>query len=135
MPKISEEFSGSFLSTSDVSPEGSIYTIASCDYEKVGKDDEKLVLRFEDCDLGLPLNKTNATMLASMYGDDTDEWIAHTVNVYRSKTDFNGRRVACIRVGDPDASDSDSDSGSGSGSTNGKKGKVKKGEQSKDIPF
>jgi hypothetical protein len=65
--------------------------------EKIG-DDERPVLHFQGADKGLVLNKTNANTIAAIFGEETDNWFGHPLEVYPSETDYQGKRVACIRV-------------------------------------
>ena len=44
------------------------------------------------------LNKTNANTIADIFGEETDNWYGHPIEVYPSETDYQGKRVACIRV-------------------------------------
>ena len=97
--KISQAFPSDYLKSHDCESEP-VFTINSVSIEKVG-DDEKPVLHFSDCDKSLVLNKTNASMLASAYGDETTEWHNHKVKLVVEKVSFQGRIVDGIRVKTP----------------------------------
>ena len=58
----------------------------------------KLVLKFKGKEKGLVLNKTNANIIASHYGDDETKWIDKEIIVYPDKTTFSGKIVDCLRV-------------------------------------
>jgi len=60
--------------------------------------EKKPVLQFVGMEKGLVLNKTNASVIESAYGDETDDWIGKTVVVYSDKTQFQGKLVPCVRV-------------------------------------
>ncbi len=60
--------------------------------------DEKPVVYFRGAEKALVLNVTNGNTIAEAYGDETDNWRGHAVTLYRDMTDFQGRRVDCIRV-------------------------------------
>lgn len=69
----------------------------------------KLVLKFNDRDKGLTLNKTNASILASYFGDNELMWKDKEIIIYPDKTTFGGDIVDClrVRVEAPDAFDDD----------------------------
>lgn len=123
MAKISEQFRSNYIRTEDLDKKGRILTISDVVEEEVGvgRDaKEKLVVYFEEEDKGLPLNKTNAEELAEAFGDDTDGWLGHQCRLYQSTTQFQGKKMSCLRVAPvevPDATRSTSASGSGSGSS------------------
>ena len=97
--KVSEHFSSNYLKTEDFDRDGQNVTIARVEVEQVGKEDEKPVLYFDQYEEGMPLNKTNAMEIVDILGeDDTDDWEGRDINVYQSKTMFEGKRVACLRV-------------------------------------
>lgn len=95
--KVSKAFGSRYLQTADIPEEGRDLTIASLAEEKIGGD-HKYVLYFREEALGLPLNKTNAEELASMFGDDSDDWIGEQVNVFQAFTQYQGRRTPCTRM-------------------------------------
>ncbi len=96
--KVNDLFPSNYIKTDDV-PAGKPLSmvIKNVQLETIG-DDEKAVVYFTAGKKGLPLNKTNATTLAEAYGDDTDSWDGKEVFLKRDMTDFQGKRVACIRL-------------------------------------
>lgn len=65
---------------------------------------EKDVLWFEEVDQGLVLNKTNASAVVEITGtDDTDQMAGKKLVLYKTTTDFGGKKVDCIRVRAPKA--------------------------------
>ncbi len=65
-----------------------------------GKPDQKtqITLAFEGKEKLLGLNATNARAIASLLGDETNEWQGKQIKLYPTKTDFGGEMVACIRI-------------------------------------
>ena len=61
-------------------------------------DGNKVVLHFAGKEKELVVNKTNAQMIASRFGDDYELWVGGEIEVYPDKTQFNGELVDCIRV-------------------------------------
>jgi hypothetical protein len=93
-------FSGSFFKATDLEAgKDVVLTIATVVMESVG-DDERLVISFTDSDQKLPLNKTNGAILIELYGDETDDWEGKKIAIYRTKVDFQGKRVDALRIRD-----------------------------------
>lgn len=95
--KVSKVFGNTYMSAEHVTPQGDTYTIAAVVEEAVGTD-QRHVIYFDDCDMGLPLNKTNALAIAELHGDETNEWRGKQITLYRSSTFFQGRNTPCIRA-------------------------------------
>lgn len=107
MARVSESFAGKWMNASDIG-RGIRTTISEVTEEEVGQGAEKkikLVCWFKDQDKGLVLNKTNGTILAEIYGDETDDWAGKRVILKTQKVEFAGRRVDGIRI-DEDATKS-----------------------------
>ena len=101
MPKVGDMFSGSYLKASDLQGKRSVVTIDAISQEEVGGE-PKWILSFRGKEKTLVLNKTNANMIAEITGtDDSDGWAGKQVVLYPAKTDFQGKRVDCIRVDYP----------------------------------
>jgi hypothetical protein len=66
-------------------------------------DTKKAVVYWKDDALKpLPLNLTNWSAIEEIAGtDDTDKWTGVKVVLYPTKTDFQGKRVPCIRIDAP----------------------------------
>ena len=63
-----------------------------------GRSDELPVLYFQGMGKGLVLNKTNANVIASLYGNETERWQGQPITLYATETEFAGRVVPCVRV-------------------------------------
>lgn len=44
------------------------------------------------------LNKTNAMLIASIHGDDSDDWIGKKITLYPTTCQAFGKTVPCVRV-------------------------------------
>jgi hypothetical protein len=62
------------------------------------KATKKPVVYFASADKGFALNKTNAKVIAGLYGPDTAAWIGKRITIYPTQTSFGGDTVDCIRV-------------------------------------
>lgn len=98
--KIGDAFPGQFLKASDLGDSRPVVAIDRVEMEDIG-DDHKPVLYFVGHEKGLVLNKTNVNTLIGMTGtDETDDWKGTRIVLYKTKVDFQGRRVDAIRVED-----------------------------------
>jgi hypothetical protein len=96
--KVGEAFPGAYLKSSDLQGRRVTVVISEIKPEEIGGD-TKPVLYFEGKERGLVLNKTNANMIAEILGtDEMDDWHGHRIVLHPAKTEFQGRRVDCIRV-------------------------------------
>ena len=79
--------------------------IETVDYEDVGtgkQQERKLVAHFVNVVKGLVLNLINSESIAEICGtDDYDKWPGHVIELYPTKTEFQGKRVPCLRVCEP----------------------------------
>lgn len=99
--KISEAFPSKYVAAADLQGQDVPATIQSCVIEDVGgpgESEDRPVLYFTGFTKGLVLNKTNATTIAAMYGDETDEWVGKAVVLFPTDTEFRGKMTPCVRV-------------------------------------
>ena len=99
--RINDAFPGRFLKSADFeTPQ--ILTISGVQKEEVGgaqnPGEMKPVLRFEEEDRGLVLNKTNFEWLADNLGEESDSWTGKKVELYMTQTPFGGTIVPCTRI-------------------------------------
>lgn len=98
MPRISEYFAGSFFKAEELPRAGINLVIEDVEEKTVGRD-TKLVVIFHGEDKALPLNKTNAKEITKILNeDDTDRWPGGEIKLVQARTDFQGKRVLCIRI-------------------------------------
>ena len=94
---IDQAFPSQWLKASDLRGQTASVTIANVAMEKMGED-QKLTLTFVGKSKGMVLNKTNATCIADAYGKETDGWLGRVILVYPTQCDYQGKRMACLRV-------------------------------------
>jgi hypothetical protein len=98
---INGAFPSSYLKAADLQGKRVTASIDKVVMEDIGGE-HKPVVKFQGKDRGIVLNKTNAQMIAEIAGtDETDDWKGVKVVLYPTKTDFQGKRVDCIRVDYP----------------------------------
>ena len=106
MAKLSEQIGGggNYLRAADLPGRRDIeVTIDRMDRELVGKEgqeqDEKWVLYFRGKEKGLVMNQTNLRAMIDALGDkEPGEYAEGKIIIYRTRTDFRGEMVDCIRV-------------------------------------
>jgi hypothetical protein len=100
--KIGAAFPGQYLKAADLQGKRVAVIIDHVEMEDIGGE-TKPVLHFKGKSRGVVLNKTNANAIWAINGsDDTDDWGGTNIVLYPSKTDFQGKRVDCIRVDPPE---------------------------------
>ena len=95
--KMSEAFPSRFLKAADVQGRPVRATISGCVLEDLG-DSRKPALSFQGRSKQLVINKTNGSLLAAWFGDDTDQWTGREIEIYADKAPMQGRIVDCLRV-------------------------------------
>lgn len=98
---INGAFPSTYLKAADLQGRRVSVTIDKVVMEDIGGE-HKPVVKFHGKDRGIVLNKTNAAMISEIANsDETDDWKGVKVVLYPTKTDFQGKRVDCIRVDYP----------------------------------
>lgn len=100
--KVSSAFPSKYLKVEDLDDQDLTLTINKVTVEELGQGSErqsKLIIYFDEVDKGCALNKTNANVIAKLYGDDTDDWIGKAVTLWPNHdVEFKGEIVSAIRV-------------------------------------
>ena len=95
-------FPSRFLKASDLDGQEFRLEIASLTFEEFDRDDggkeARPCLWFTKTDKGLVLNKTNASMIAHLHGNETDNWIGKIIAVGTESVAFKGQIVPALRV-------------------------------------
>ena len=97
---LNDAFPSNFLKASDLGDRDVTLTITEAEMEEIGQDEKqnKLVISFKGTEKGLICNKTNATTIGKLYGDDTDKWIGQRITLMAREVEFKGESVMAIRV-------------------------------------
>jgi len=90
------------LSADDLGDETPRYKIKEAEVaslrDKDGRTNNKLVLRFNNVEKGLILNKTNAGRMATAYGKDESRWVGKVVELYIETTTYGpGIRIRILK--------------------------------------
>jgi len=75
-----------------------ISEISETEFEQDGKKHRKLTLSFSQAEKKLPLNKTNALVIAGVLGNDAELWKGKGIYIYATKVQFGDKMVDAVRV-------------------------------------
>lgn len=100
MARVSQVFSGEYLTAADLQGAEPSVVIASVEIKEFD-DGDKFLLTFQGKKKGLVANKTNSKRIAALYGDETDDWIGREIILYTDQVDYAGKTVDAIRVRGP----------------------------------
>jgi len=87
-----------YLKADDIKGKGDVTVQIEGIGTKDFDDGSKLVLSFVGKEKSLVLNKTNASIIAEMLGNDTDDWPGGNIDLYAARVEFSGKIVDAIRV-------------------------------------
>jgi len=93
-------YGGNYLNAATLRSEkliGKLLTIVEIRSEMF-KEKDKLILSFKETGKELPLNKTNANVLISAYGAETDQWVGKHVRPLITKVLYQGQQVDGIQL-------------------------------------
>ena len=99
--RIDAAFPSKYLKASDLQDRRVTVAMSRVEVEDIGDGDPKPVLFFQGKEKGLVLNRTNANMIETLYGPETDDWVGQQITLYPATTDFKGKTVPCIRISAP----------------------------------
>jgi len=101
---INDIYGGNYLNAKTVISNtmvGQQYTIEKTSletFENKGDVTQKVVMLLAGVGKGLPLNKTNASILAEKFGDDYTSWVGKRVSLTIVKRNYNGQMVDAVEV-------------------------------------
>ncbi len=97
MAKVSEMFPTKWLSAVEV--EGKVFKLVISSYGKETYDDgDKMTLNFHGAKKGMVLNHTNRGTLVWLFGDEADQWIGQTVELFTEPVNFKGKISAGLKL-------------------------------------
>ena len=98
---VNDVFAGDYLKAEQLQGRAHTLIMGKATLSKFD-DGDKITLHFQNTEKALMLNKTNASTIAIAYGNETDNWYGHPIEVYPDQTMFGGKMVPCIRVRRPE---------------------------------
>ena len=66
--------------------------------DEKGKKRDRWIVRFRNQERGLVLNRTNAEIIAALWGRDTDGWAGHAITLRAEKVQMGRETVDGIRI-------------------------------------
>lgn len=101
MPKFGDYFESAWLRAEDLNGKDFTLTISGFGEGKLPDGKTQVYLEFKGTEKKLGVNRTNGNIIADVLGtDEMDDWVGKKITLYPTKTEFQGKRVACIRVRD-----------------------------------
>ena len=98
MTTVSDAFPSNYLKAADLNNRTVKVKIDKVIFEEIGQDkDKKPVMYFADVKKGLVLNKTNATTIGAVHGQEFESWTGKEIELFSMMVPFNGQNVAAIR--------------------------------------
>jgi hypothetical protein len=96
---IDQLFPSKWLKSSDIGSTSRTATISRIDFELIGRDQEKkAVLSFQNTTKRMILNRTNAQILANLYGKELKNWIGKRITLYCAEVQFRGAPCLAVRI-------------------------------------
>ena len=100
--KISSLFPSKYVKAADLEGRTVTLTITKLVVEEMtghnSEKQQKPVLYFQKTSKGLVLNRTNAMIIANLYGDESDNWTGKRISIYPTRVKAFGQMQDCIRV-------------------------------------
>ena len=99
MTTVNDAFPSPYLRAADLNNRTAKLKMEKVVFEEIGQDkDQKPVLYFVDTKKGLVLNKTNATTIGAVYGQELEGWTGKEIELFSQMVPFQGQTVPAIRV-------------------------------------
>ena len=99
MTTISDAFPSNYLKAADLKNGTIALKIDKVIFEEIGQNkDNKPVVYFTDVKKGMVLNKTNATTIGAVHGQEFEGWTGKEIELFEQMVPFQGQNVAAIRV-------------------------------------
>jgi hypothetical protein len=101
MTSINEFFPGRYFKAETLSGKARVLRIGAVERDKLSDGSVKPAVKFEDEPMKLILNRTNANAIATLYGNNTDNWMGKLIELYPTRTQFGSNMVDAVRVRAP----------------------------------
>jgi hypothetical protein len=98
---VNDIFPSKYLKAHDLGGKSYTLTIARVTLETVGfgqQEERKLAIAFEKATKLMLLNRTNAMIIASLFGPETDMWIGKAITIYSARVKAFGTWHDALRV-------------------------------------
>ena len=96
---VDELFPSRWIKSSDIGSTPRTVTISRIDFEIIGHNQErKAVLSFQNSTKRMILNRTNAQILASLYGKEVMSWVGKRITLYCAEVQFRGTTTLAVRI-------------------------------------
>ncbi|MGI9294511.1 MAG: hypothetical protein ACR2PS_11070 [Pseudomonadales bacterium] len=96
--KLDQMYPSKYIKADDLGNARVTVTVQAVVFEDIGNNEMKPVMKFMAHDKGMVLNKTNATLCGSIWGDETDTWQGKTLDLFAAPVMFQGKSVMGLSV-------------------------------------
>jgi hypothetical protein len=101
MTSINEFFPGRYFKAETLAGKARVLRIGAVERDKLSDGSVEPAVKFEDEPMKLILNRTNANAIATLYGNNTDNWMGKLIELYPTRTPFGSNMVDAVRVRAP----------------------------------
>ncbi len=99
MTTVNDAFPSTYLRAADLNNRTAKLKMEKVVFEEIGQNkDQKPVLYFVGTKKGLVLNKTNATTIGAVHGQEFENWAGKEIELFSMMVPFQGQNVPAIRV-------------------------------------
>ena len=99
MTTVNDAFPSNYLKAADLNNRTIKLKMEKVIFEEIGQEkDKKPVIYFTDVKKGLVLNKTNATTIGAVHGQEFEGWTGKEIELFEMMVLFQGQNVPAIRV-------------------------------------
>lgn len=98
---IDEIYTSKYLAAADLKGKTPIVTITQIEMAKMPDGQSKPCIFVNNNPKGILVNKTNAKMIAKLYGNETDAWIGKKIKLIAAWVEYQGDTVQGLRVRPP----------------------------------
>ena len=99
MTTVNDAFPSPYLKAADLNNRTIKLKMDKVIFEEIGQEkDRKPVLYFADTKKGMVLNKTNATTIGAVHGQEFEGWTGKEIELFSQMVPFQGQNVPSIRV-------------------------------------
>ncbi len=99
MTTVNDAFPSPYLKAADLNNRTIKLKMDNVTFEEIGQEkDKKPVLFFAEVKKGLVLNKTNATTIGAVHGQEFEGWTGKEIELFEQMVPYQGQNVPSIRV-------------------------------------
>jgi hypothetical protein len=95
---LKDAFPSKYIKSDDLAGQRVPLTVMAVTMEDIGDKEFKPIMRFMGREKGMVINKTNATLMSAIWGEDTDRWTGQKLDLFAMPVNFQGKMVMGLSV-------------------------------------